>query len=106
MGRRKCSSFPACFVGDDSLVLFTCLLFYVDEEQRDSPSQQVSWGFFLESFFLFVPMLRCNFFVAPCMYSSCPCVCSSVFLVFSLLLLWLHVLMFHNRLFSLRSRRL
>jgi len=54
MGRRKCSSFPACFVGDDSLVLFSCLLFYVDEEQRDSPSRQVSWGFFLESFFLFL----------------------------------------------------
>jgi hypothetical protein len=65
MGRRKCSSFPACFVGDDSLVLFSCLLFYVDEEQRDSPSRQVSRGFFLESFFLFVPCYVATFLLLP-----------------------------------------
>jgi hypothetical protein len=46
MGRRKCSSFPVYFLVDDSLVLFFCLLFHVDEEQRDSPGRQVLWGFF------------------------------------------------------------
>ncbi len=45
MGRRKCSSFSVYFLVDDSLVLFSFLLFHVDEEQRDSPGGQVLWGF-------------------------------------------------------------